>query len=234
MATCGIYKIQNKINHKIYIGQSINIQRRFNQHKNKKDNFYIHKAIQKEGVQNFIFSIIEKCDSTQLNKKEKYWIQFYDSLTPKGYNMIQGGTNGAGIANGKAVEQYSLQGELIQIYYSAQEASRQTGVQSSNITYCCNNHPRYKHAGGYLWKFQNSDKKIIPIKENIHSTKRKTIIQIETGKSFPSAMEAERQTKINHRHISEVCNGQRKTAGGYTWRYAEKQYLGGDICIWTK
>ena len=37
-------------------------------------------------------------------------------------------------------------------------------------------------------------------------------------------MEAERQTQINHRHISEVCNGQRKTAGGYTWKYIEESY----------
>ena len=48
--TCGIYKIENLINHKIYIGQSIEIERRIQKHKTIKDNLYIHKAISKYGV----------------------------------------------------------------------------------------------------------------------------------------------------------------------------------------
>ncbi len=36
---------------------------------------------------------------------------------------------------------------------------------------------------------------------------------------FYSIKEAERQTKINHRHISEVANGHRKTSGGYVWKH---------------
>ena len=38
---------------------------------------------------------------------------------------------------------------------------------------------------------------------------------------FPSAYEAGKQTKCNHRHISEVCQGKRKTTGGFKWRYFE-------------
>ena len=43
----GIYKIENLINHKIYIGQSIEIEKRWQKHLNAKDNFVIHKALQK-------------------------------------------------------------------------------------------------------------------------------------------------------------------------------------------
>lgn len=51
--SCGIYKIQNLINNKIYIGQSINIEKRLSAHKSSKDSCYIHNAIQKYGIMNF-------------------------------------------------------------------------------------------------------------------------------------------------------------------------------------
>ena len=40
--TCGIYKIENKINGKVYIGQSIEIERRWQKHLNASDDFVIH------------------------------------------------------------------------------------------------------------------------------------------------------------------------------------------------
>ena len=51
--SCGIYKIENLINHKIYIGQSINIEKRCKAHKTINDGCYIHNAIQKYGIMNF-------------------------------------------------------------------------------------------------------------------------------------------------------------------------------------
>ena len=91
--TCGIYKIENKINGKVYIGQSINIEERWKQHKRNysflTSNFY--KAIQEFGINNFNWSIIEECNKKELNEKEKYWINFYDSIN-NGYNMKIGGS----------------------------------------------------------------------------------------------------------------------------------------------
>ena len=98
--TCGIYKIENILNGKIYIGQSIEIEKRWQKHLNANDNFLIHKAIKKYGKENFQFSIIEECDASLLNNKECYWIEFYNSLIPNGYNMVQGGSNGIGLAKG--------------------------------------------------------------------------------------------------------------------------------------
>ena len=85
----GIYKITNKINGKIYIGQSNDIQRRFKEHCYKKET-PIEKAIHKYGKDNFNFEIIEECPLNQLNERETYWILFYDSVT-KGYNCNFGG-----------------------------------------------------------------------------------------------------------------------------------------------
>ena len=62
----GIYKITKKENNKSYIGQSNNIERRFQEHKTKKD-IPIEIAIQKYGVDAFDFEIIEECSLEELS-----------------------------------------------------------------------------------------------------------------------------------------------------------------------
>ena len=98
----GIYKIENLINSKVYIGQSRYIEDRWNKHKSKpfnsKDTFYnspFYRAIRKYGLENFCFSIIECCDTNELNEKEIYWIKYYKSCDKKyGYNINSGGNSG--------------------------------------------------------------------------------------------------------------------------------------------
>ena len=85
----GIYKIQNKINNKIYIGQSVHIERRFQEHCFPSKTSVISKAIQKYGKDNFIFDIVEECNIGELNEKEWYWIKYYNCLVPNGYNVTE-------------------------------------------------------------------------------------------------------------------------------------------------
>ena len=94
--SCGIYKITNKINNKIYIGQSVNIEQRFYTHCSdaltKTDNNYFHNAIRKYGKENFYIEIIEECSVEELNDKEVYWINKYNSTDSSiGYNSTLGG-----------------------------------------------------------------------------------------------------------------------------------------------
>ena len=86
----GIYKVTNKINGKVYIGQSVDIGRRWRQHMTAGDDIYFHKAIQKYGVENFEWEVIEKCKKSELDERESYWIEYYDSYN-KGYNCTKGG-----------------------------------------------------------------------------------------------------------------------------------------------
>lgn len=92
--SCGIYKITNNINQKVYIGQSIDINRRWRSHKNFNEylqgHYPLYQAFKKYGLENFSFEIIEECLPQELNDKEIYWIHFYNSYY-NGYNQTTGG-----------------------------------------------------------------------------------------------------------------------------------------------
>lgn len=89
-----IYKAQNKNDGKIYIGQTIrNLSRRISIHLCQKT--YFANALRKYGVETFDFSVVDKAISRDdLNKKEIYWIGFFDSKFPNGYNLTDGGDSG--------------------------------------------------------------------------------------------------------------------------------------------
>ena len=96
-----IYKITNKINNKIYIGQTYNktIYDRFNRHIKEacpKSKSYIDRAISKYGEENFICELIDTANSlNELNQKEIYWISYYNSINHNiGYNLTSGGDGG--------------------------------------------------------------------------------------------------------------------------------------------
>jgi len=99
---CGIYCIENILDGKKYIGQSVNILDRWYRHKyelkNKKSNcLLLQRAWDAHGENNFKFWIVEKCDNEisneELTKLEIKYMQEYDTLNPKfGYNITLGNT----------------------------------------------------------------------------------------------------------------------------------------------
>ena len=78
----GIYKIENLINGKVYIGQSVNIKERWNEHKLinsrtskealKKQKYPLYLALEKYGLDNFSFEVIEECSIEELNEKNNF------------------------------------------------------------------------------------------------------------------------------------------------------------------
>lgn len=93
---CGIYKITNLLDNKSYIGQSVDISNRFKQHikaglgiEGSNNKFYT--AMKKNGVWNFTFEILEICDRKDLNEREKFYINTYESNV-FGYNTTSGGS----------------------------------------------------------------------------------------------------------------------------------------------
>lgn len=88
----GIYKITNLVNGKVYIGQSIDIEKRWMEHKYAHTKHsLIGRALHRHGIGSFSFEVICECDKSELNDKEKEYIAKYDCMHPNGYNLKSGG-----------------------------------------------------------------------------------------------------------------------------------------------
>ncbi len=88
-----IYVIRNRINNKVYVGQSVDAANRFIQHCKPSSNdgsSLIARAIQKHGANNFWFQVLES-QIENYNEREEYWIKELNSLSPNGYNVLCGG-----------------------------------------------------------------------------------------------------------------------------------------------
>jgi group I intron endonuclease len=97
-----VYKIENLVNNKIYIGQTTQIPTKRKHHhfwvlgKNNHNNPHLQRAYNKYGINSFKFSIINTYPSKkELDKGEIYYINKYDALCRnKGYNLMSGGSHG--------------------------------------------------------------------------------------------------------------------------------------------
>lgn len=93
-----IYKITNRVNNKMYIGQTrFTVEHRFKQHIK---NFNIehrsqplYNAFAKYGIENFEVSVLEECPIEKLNEREIFWIAKYNTFK-NGYNATLGGKGG--------------------------------------------------------------------------------------------------------------------------------------------
>jgi len=140
----GIYKIENLINHKKYIGKTIDINKRFGDHKRlafyKSSPSYeypLYKAFRKYGLENFNFSIVEECDEKILDEKEKYWIKIYKSYGKEGYNQTPGGDGSPKINHEEAIDMYNngYSIEEISDYFNASERTVIKILHSYNLAY---------------------------------------------------------------------------------------------------
>lgn len=98
-----IYCFKNKVNGKVYIGQTIkSLRKRVIQHMTnsrpttKSHKSYFHHALNKYGIDNFDLIVLERCVSQkELDERERYWIAYYNSTNKQyGYNIESGGNNG--------------------------------------------------------------------------------------------------------------------------------------------
>lgn len=92
---CGVYKITNIKNEKCYIGQAVNAYKRLNDHCkaglgiDTPQGNKLYAAMKEDGLSNFTFELLEECAPEELNEKERYYIELYNSVD-YGYNSQAG------------------------------------------------------------------------------------------------------------------------------------------------
>jgi len=93
MKIIGIYCIKNIVNDKVYIGSSVDIEKRKREHfndllKNNHGNIHLQRSYNKYGIEFFEFSILEECKKKSLLEREGFFMGHYKSLARKcGYNI---------------------------------------------------------------------------------------------------------------------------------------------------
>ena len=231
---------------KVYIGQTINEDKRKYAHRNDAyngSNLPFHTAIRKYGWENFDYNILFETSSkdykkikTILNALEQFFIRRYKSNNPiYGYNCNEGGQMGTIISdktkkkmsishigiNGKRVYQYDYNGKLINSFHSLSEAEDITGVLKTSICDVCNN--KLNSAGGYYWSYILLEDSSILFTNNMRGGKwcyQYTIDGIFI-KKYPTVREAARVNNYDNSAISKVCRGKQKTYKGFIWSYNE-------------
>lgn len=130
------------------------------------------------------------------------------------HNVNWGNRNkNAGKTNGRAVSQFTIDGDKIGEYYSSHEAHRATGITEQSINLCCLG--RRQHAGMFRWKYSDDNTEFPPYRPRCSA-----VVQYKDGEiigRFKSIKEANLVTGVNN--ISACCRGEIKTAGGYNWHY---------------
>lgn len=241
---CGIYSITNVINGKRYIGQTYNFKDRWMRHRsylkhNSEHNAHLQNAWNKYGAKNFKFEIIEVCPFIELDEREIYWINFYDSKNT-GYNFADGGLGCKGykhseeeimkmrmIKNPKPIVMLDLDGKYIRTFVSTGEAGDYLGKDSvSGIKRCCEKY-KYKQAYGYIWVYEE-DYKSGNIDWNYYLSERKNnpkaVLQYDLDMNLIREYQSAYDTinyGFNNGTVCMACNGRYDTYSGYIWLWKD-------------
>lgn len=216
-----IYKITNKVDRKIYVGQTIQIlEDRWRKHRNVGSNCrYLKRAFNKYGIDNFEFKLICVCFDEDLDKYEIQYMEKYNSMVPNGYNLRKGGNSGKHHEETKRKISESLKARTDIFrpktnYRLGKHHSEETKKKISDAL----------KGRTYMIKNKINAKNII-IKEKNIIIKEKIIIKINQYdlnnilvNSFNSIIEAANITQISRYSISKVCNNKQKIAGGFIWK----------------
>lgn len=196
-----IYKITNNANQKIYIGQTRNlIKYRWQHHlwkgnhPEKPDTDYpLYRAMHKYGVENFQIEEVEETTDELLNEREIYWIQYYNSYVPNGYNCDLGGAGASKFDHQEILDYFLNEGKK-----NASETARYFGCNITTVLKILEEN-NLQGQGQYQQIYQ---------------------IDINSGEiinKFNSLIEAQKAVNIGKTQLWYAVNGRAKTAGGYAW-----------------
>lgn len=216
MIKSGIYCIENIRNGKKYIGQSINIYYRWKKHKselnnNTHDNDYLQKAWNKYGSDIFKFYVLEFCEIDQLNDREIYYIDLYDTLNrDKGYNLMSGG----GVGRKSSPEICEKIRQALIGHEVSDETRKKVSEHHSDVS--GTNNPMYgkHHSDDARRKVSEANKGRVSAKRNLTPVRC-----IDLNVIFNDATEAGKALGLHGGLILQCCYGNRKTTGGHSWEF---------------
>ena len=207
----GIYKITSPSG-KVYIGQSIDIEKRFNIYRflSCKSQKKLYASFLRYGVENHTFEIIMECKKNELNYYERHYQEYYNVLDEYGLNLKY-----TQVAEKKQVYSEETRKKLSQNHVSKKEGyvNHMKGKTHSEET-------KRKISEKSKGKKMSEDAKIkMSLTRNLeNSCGRKKVINIETGEIYISISECIRSTGA--KKLFEKLNGSRKNKTPF--RYYEK------------
>jgi group I intron endonuclease len=226
----GIYKITNPKG-KSYIGQSRDIEHRFYYYKLStnwiKEQRKLYYSFIKYGQENHQFEIIEECTEDVINEREIYWINFYNSVQ-EGLNLKYGGIGGRHSEETKQNISKSLMGKKQSKETVEKRSKSLKGQKRSEYTKQLMSESKKKVEITWGNKISESKKNSTyrHPKETMDKIAQKNSKPIEQYtpdgilvNTFPSGMEAMRQTGIKNDNIHQNLKGKSKSAGGFIWKY---------------
>jgi group I intron endonuclease len=252
LSMTGIYAIHNVMNDKYYIGQANDIHNRWIQHRSrlrcgKHENNHLQASYDIYKENSFEYFVVEECDVEQLDEKEQYYIQKYDSYN-NGYNQDLGGAGCKGykhteeeilkmrrVQNPKPVLQIDSQLNIVNRWESSAHASKTLGFYKRGIDKVCCREDRQKSIGGYIWVYEEEYKNNQVDWDyylNVNESKSKKVSQYDLDMNLVKVWESIYQVQVElgycHSQITRNCNMKSKTAYNFVWRftdeYTEEQY----------
>lgn len=225
-----IYCISNDINDKKYIGLTTqSIEKRWKEHCNSSKNLKLqekrplYNAMAKYGIEHFSISIVEdNIENEKLPEREKYWIKYFNTYY-EGYNATIGGD---GKSTPRIIEQYDLEGNLLQIFPDSATACETLQICDSVLRSGCNH--LYKTVKGSILKYQDDEISISDLVLLAKSThyKKTAIYQYNLDgtleKVWPSVKELLDSGLISS-HIWKKVNNS-KPYNGFVWRREDSSF----------
>ena len=223
----GIYKIISP-NGRIYIGQSRDIEKRFESYityKSIKGQIRLYNSFEEYGVKNHIFEIIEECEFNQLNICERKWQDYYDVTSEDGLNCVLVDTNelpriysdetrlkmsNSQIGKKQSQETIDKKIKAITGLKRTDEFKKRHSVllkgKKKSEEHCKN--LSISHKGKAPKTTKRFCRKIIQLDENLNFIKK-----------WESIKDAAIYYKVNNSSISHCCAGRKNKIKGFIWKY---------------
>ena len=219
-----IYCIRNTITNEKYIGVTRRqIEKRWKEHlreakKDRAKNRPLYNAINTYGDSSFEMSIIEECDENKAFDREEYWIETLGTFID-GYNMTFGGAGKKYVDYDKIVIVYSqtndveetakILGYCKDVVYDALKMNGIKPQTPQDAMKLKRGVPvvMYTETNEYVMRFNT-----------LHEA---SLYLIANGNGRGKKIDSTNYRSISM-HIKSVCEGKRKKAYGYIWRYGNK------------